>query len=186
MKFFMTKILVFVFCAVTGLAFTSTDLMAKTKGEINASVTAAMHRFTQDVKGSAEYLKIAKGVLVMPNITKAGFVVGAQYGEGALQVDGNNVAYYSLAAASVGFQAGAERSDMIVLFITEKALDQFRQSKGWEAGADAEVTMIAAGADVSVETLRSQSPVVGFVIDQKGLMGGVSVKGAKFTKIHPK
>ena len=72
------------------------------------------------------------------------------------------------------------------LFITDEALKKFRASKGWEAGVDAEVTMIAAGADVTVETLRSQSPVVGFVIDQKGLMGGVSVKGAKFSKIQPK
>lgn len=186
MKIFMTKMMAFVFCTITGLAFTGTDLMAKTRGEIDASVKAAMHRFSTDVKGSAEYLKIAKGILVMPNITKAGFVVGAQYGEGALQVDGKNVDYYSLAGASVGFQAGAEKSDMIVLFITEQALTKFRQSTGWEAGVDAEITMIAAGADVSVETLRSQSSVVGFVIDQKGLMGGVSLKGAKFTKTNPK
>ena len=113
-------------------------------------------------------------------------MVGAQYGNGALQVGGKTVSYYSLAGASLGFQAGAEKYDMVILFITDEALKKFRASKGWEAGVDAEVTMIAAGADVTVETLRSQSPVVGFVIDQKGLMGGVSVKGAKFSKIQPK
>ena len=113
----------------------------------------------------------------MPNITKAGFVVGGQYGTGALQVEGKTVNYYSLAGASVGFQAGAEKYDMIILFITDEALNKFQASNGWEAGVDAEVTMIKVGADVSLETLRSQSPVVGFVIDQKGLMGGVSIKG---------
>ena len=45
--------------------------------------------------------------------------------------------------------------------------------------------MIAAGVDVPVSTLVSQNPILGFVTDQKGLMAGVSVKGAKFTKIKP-
>jgi lipid-binding SYLF domain-containing protein len=74
---------------------------------------------------------------------------------------------------------------MVILFMTGEALKKFERSEGWEAGVDAEVTLIDAGADVSVETLRSQHPVAGFVFDQKGLMGGVSVKGAKFTKITP-
>jgi len=158
---------------------------AKTKSEINASVKAAMDRFKKQVKGSTEYLKAAKGVLVMPNITKAGFVVGGQYGQGALQVGGKTVDYYSLAAGSVGFQIGAEKYDMVILFMTDEVLKKFRSSQGWEAGADAEVTLVKAGADISVETLRSQNPVAGFVFDQKGLMGGVSIKGAKFTKIKP-
>lgn len=166
-------------------AFFSASLQAATKMEIDTSVSAAKDRFVKDVKGANEYLKIAKGVLVIPNITKAGFVVGAQYGTGALQVGGKTVNYYSLAGASVGFQAGAERFDLIILFITDEALNKFQSSKGWEAGVDAEVTMVNVGADVTVETLRSQSPVVGFVIDQKGLMGGVSLKGAKFTKTQP-
>ena len=75
---------------------------------------------------------------------------------------------------------------MVILFMTNEALKKFRASKGWEAGVDAEVTLVTVGAEATVETLRSQSPVVGFVFDQKGLMGGVSIKGAKFTKTNPK
>ena len=158
---------------------------AKTKGEINAGVNAATNRFKKQVKGANEYLKVAKGVLVMPNVTKAGFIVGGQYGQGALKVGGKTADYYSLAAGSVGWQIGAEKSDMIIIFVTEEALKKFRNSDGWEAGADAEVTMIAAGVDLPISTLVSQHPIMGFVIDQKGLMAGVSVKGAKFTKIRP-
>jgi len=158
---------------------------AKTKGEINASVKAAMNRFKKQVKGGTEYLKGAKGVLVMPNITKAGFVVGGKYGEGALQVGGKTVNYYSLAEGSVGWQIGAQKYDMVILFMTDEVLKKFRSGENWEAGVDAEVTLIAVGAEVSVETLRSQHPIAGFVFDQKGLMGGVSIKGAKFTRIKP-
>ena len=186
MKTTYARMVVVALCTLVVGLFLAVGAQAATKAEINASVKAANDRFVKDVKGAGEYLKIAKGVLVMPNITKAGFLVGAQYGTGALQVGGKTVDYYSLAGASFGFQAGAEKFDMIILFITDEALSKFRNSKGWEAGVDAEVTMIKAGTDVSLETLRSQAPVVGFVIDQKGLMGGVSVKGAKFTRTQPK
>ena len=179
------KVLVLILCFTVAFSLFATLSYAKTKGEINASVKAAMDRFKKQVKGSTEYLKVAKGVLVMPNITKAGFIVGGQYGQGALQVGGKTVDYYSLAAGSVGYQIGAEKYDMVILFMTDEVLKKFRSSEGWEAGADAEVTLIKAGADVSVETLRSQNPIAGFVFDQKGLMGGVSVKGVKFTKIKP-
>ncbi len=158
---------------------------AKTRGEINAEVRAAMERFRKKVKGSSAYLKGAKGVLVMPHITKAGLVVGGKYGQGALLVGGKTVGYYSLTEGSLGWQIGAQQYDMVILFMTDEVLKKFRSSEGWEAGVDAEVTLISTGAAASVETLRSQHPVAGFIFDQKGLMGGVSIKGAKFTKIHP-
>ncbi len=158
---------------------------AKTKGEINASVKAGMNRFKKEIKGGTEYLKGAKGVLVMPGITKAGFVIGGKYGQGALLVGGKTVGYYSLAEGSVGWQIGAEQYDMVILFMTDEVLRKFRSSENWEAGVDAEITVITAGAEVSVETLRSQHPIAGFIFSQKGLMGGVSIKGAKFTRIHP-
>lgn len=180
------RVLIFTLCALVSGLFISTASQAATKAEINASVKVAKERFVKDVKGASEYLKVAKGVLVMPNVAKAGFVIGGQYGTGALQVGGKTVNYYNLGGASFGFQAGVEKYDLIIIFVTEEALKKFQNSKGWESGVDAEVTMIAAGVDGTVSTLQSQNPVVGFVIDQKGLMGGVSLKGAKFSKFQPK
>ena len=182
----LLKALTMVLCLVLALAFFTNESFAITKGEVDASVKAALARFQKEVKGAPEYLKAAKGVVVMPNITKAGFIVGAQYGTGALKIGGKTAGYYSLAGGSLGFQAGAEKYDMVILFMTNEALKKFRDSEGWEAGLDAEVTLVTVGAEATVETLRSQSPVVGFVFDQKGLMGGVSIKGAKFTKTNPK
>jgi lipid-binding SYLF domain-containing protein len=63
---------------------------ALTKGEIDAGVSAALTRFRKEVKGGAEYLKASKGVLVRPHVTKAGFIVGGQYGQGALQAEGKS------------------------------------------------------------------------------------------------
>jgi len=119
----------------------------------------------------------------MPNVKKAGFVVGGQYGEGALRVGGKTVAYYNLAAGSVGFQIGAQGMDIIILFMTEEALRQFRASKGWEAGIDGNIALIKVGAGGSLDTTTIRDPIVGFVYDVKGLMADVSLKGAKFTRL---
>ena len=179
------RVLAVALCFTFAFSLLTTVSYAKSKGEINAEVKAAMDRFKKQVKGGTEYLKGAKGVLVMPNITKAGFVVGGKYGQGALQVGGKTVDYYSLAEGSVGWQIGAEKYDMVILFMTDAVLKKFSSSENWEAGVDAEVTLIDVGAKASVETLRSQHPIAAFVFDQKGLMGGVSIKGAKFTRIQP-
>ncbi len=158
---------------------------AKTAAEINAGVDAAMNLFKKDVQGANEYLKGAKGALVIPNVTKAAFIVGGTYGQGALRMGNQTMGYYSLASGSLGYQIGAEKYDLVILFMTDRALRQFRESKGWEAGVDAEVTLIDTGASGSVNNVISRHPVVGFVFGEKGLLAGVSVKGAKFTKIHP-
>ena len=51
-------------------------------------------------------------MLVFPSIVKAGFLFGAQYGEGALRRQTRTVGYYSSVAASYGFQAGVQSSGM--------------------------------------------------------------------------
>ncbi len=173
----------FLVCAFV-FSLHTTPSYAKTKGEINASVKAAMARF-ENVKGSTAFLKGAKGVLVMPGITKAGFGIGGEYGQGALLVGDKIVNYYNVVEGSVGWQIGAQQFDMVILFMTDDVLNKFRTSENWEAGVDAEITVITVGADVTVETLQSQHPIAGFIFNQKGLMGGVSLKGTKFTRIHP-
>jgi len=170
---------------VLALVFFIPESFAKTKGEVDDSVMLALARFKKDVKGAPEYLKAAKGVLIIPDITKAGFIFGAQHGTGALKIRGKTSGYFTLAGGSLGFQAGAEKYDMVILFMTNEALKKFRDSKVWEAGVDAEVTVVAAGSDATLGTLRSRSPVVGFVFDQKGLLGGMSIKGVKFAKTNP-
>ena len=158
---------------------------AKTRGEIDAGVRAAMARFRRQIKGGTAYLKGAKGVLVMPGIVKAAFLFGGKYGQGALMIGGKIVRYYSVAGGSFGWQLGAQKYDLAILFMTNEVLQKFLHSRNWVAGVDAEITVINKGAEASVETLRSQHPVAGFIFGQKGLMGGVAIKGAKFTRIHP-
>ena len=156
---------------------------AKTAKEIDASADVALDRFYKQVKGAKEFAKTAKGLLVMPGVTKAALGVGGEYGEGALRIKGKSVDYYNFAAASFGFQIGAQAKDMIIAFMTDEALKQFRGSKGWEAGVDGNIALVKIGAGTTLDTKNIKDPIVAFVFDVKGLMADVSLKGGKFTKL---
>lgn len=157
---------------------------AKSGKEIDASVDAAMAQFKKEIKGADEYLAAAKGMLVMPEVKKVGFVVGAQWGEGALRVDGKTVDYYKMEAGSAGFQAGYQKANFVFMFLTQEALDNFRAGKGWSAGVEAGITVVDASTPaLSAGTLKSKSSVVAFGFGKEGLMGGWSAKGTKFSKL---
>ena len=113
----------------------------------------------------------------------AGIGIGGEYGEGALRIGGKTADYYSTAAASIGLQRGAQAKTVIILFLQQEALDNFRNSKGWEAGVDGSVALVKVGAGGSIDTTNIKDPIIGFVIGQKGLMFNVTLEGAKFTKI---
>jgi len=173
--------LILVFSAVS-----ANNLLAKTAKEIDASVDVAIDRFYKQVKGAEEFVKASKAMLVMPNVVKGAFIVGGEYGEGALRIGGKTVDYYNTISGSIGFQIGGEAKDIILLFMTEEALKKFRDSKGWEAGVDGNVALISVGGGESVGTTTSKDPIVGFVFDAKGLIADISIKGAKFSKVDKK
>lgn len=164
-------------------SFLTTTSYAKTAKEINAEVEAALTLFSQQVKGGNKFIQTAKGVLIIPNIVKAGLGIGGEYGEGALRIAGKTVEYYSLAAGSIGFQIGAQKRNLILVFMEDEALKNFRASSGWKAGVDGSVAFIDAGKGKSVDTVNVKDPIVAFVFGQKGLMANATIEGAKFTKL---
>lgn len=164
-------------------AFLSSNLYAETAKEIDAGVDAAIERFYKQVEGAQELAKKSKGMLVMPNVQKGAFIIGGEYGQGALRIDGKSVDYYSTGSGSIGLQIGGQAKDIILLFMTDEALKQFRASKGWEAGLDGNVALINVGAGGRADTRTLKEPIVGFVFDAKGLIADISLKGAKFSKL---
>ncbi|HTH60763.1 MAG TPA: YSC84-related protein [Paraburkholderia sp.] len=151
---------------------------------IDASVDATLSRLYSTVPGSHELVGKARGVLVFPSVLQAGFVVGGQYGEGALRVGGQSVGYYSTVSGSFGFQAGAQSKAVIFLFMTQDSLDHFRASEGWSAGADASVAVVKVGANGQIDTNTATAPVQVIVLTNAGLMGDVSIQGTKVTRLH--
>jgi lipid-binding SYLF domain-containing protein len=158
---------------------------AQERQSINSQVDATLGKLYTQVGGSRELVSKARGVLVFPNVVKAGFIVGGQYGEGSLRVGGTTTGYYNTTAVSVGLQAGAQSKALIFLFMTQDSLDTFRNRDGWSAGADASVAVLKLGANGAVDTTTATAPVQAFVLTNAGLMADLSVDGTKITKMKP-
>ena len=187
-SFFIRKSIQNVFAIVSIIALLAGPSLtsvakAETTKEIDVSVDVALDRFKNEIPGANEFLANAKGVLVIPNVIRVGFVLGAEYGEGALIIDGKTVDYYSLAAGSLGFQIGAQSKNIVIIFMDENALTKFRDSLGWRAGIDGSIALVDQGAGASVDTSNLQHPIVGFIFGVKGLMVNLSLEGSKFTKL---
>lgn len=177
----VTAVIVFVLALSP---YFSQEVQARSAKEIDVSVEVALDRFKNEVPGATDFLKNAKGVLVIPNIIRIGFGFGGEYGEGSMLIDGKTVDYYSIASGSFGFQIGAQSKNLVLVFMDEGALTSFRDSLGWRAGVDGSVALIDLGAGGSVDTKNIQFPIVGFVFGVKGLMVNLSLEGSKFTKIN--
>ena len=174
-------LVLFAMLAITGMTRVAS---AASAGEIDAKVDGTLGVFKKQVPGGSEFLGKASGALVFPTITKAGLVVGGEFGEGALRVGGKSVGYYNIASASFGFQVGAQQYSIVMVFQSDEALKDFRESKGWEAGVDGAVAVAEWGAGDDINTKTFKDPVVAFVFGNKGLMAGVSIEGSKITKVE--
>lgn len=158
---------------------------AETAAELNHKAASTLNTlYTQNVTAKVLSNR-AKGILVFPEITKAGIGIGGSYGEGVLMIGGRPTEYYSIGSGSLGLTLGAQSYSEVVMFMTDEALAKFRASKGWEAGVDGSVVAIKQGQGGSYDTTNASDPVVGFIFGQTGLMLDASFEGSKYTRIEP-
>ncbi len=171
-------------CTTTPLSTSGApDANAGRRATIDADVEATLTRLYATVQGSRELVASARGVLVFPSVLSAAFWFGGQYGKGALRVGGQTSGYYSLTAGSFGLQIGAQSKAIIMLFMTQEALDKFTSSQGWAAGVDATVAVVNVGANGNVDTSTATKPIEAFVLTNAGLMAGVSLEGTKISRL---
>lgn len=156
---------------------------AASAGTINRGVNATLDRLYRHIPGTSALGARAAGILVFPTIIKAGMGIGGEYGEGALLVGGKIAGYYNSAAASIGFQLGAQERSVVIMFMTPEALSSFRRMDGWKVGVDGSVAIITVGAGGSIDTEKVTSPVIGFIVDPKGLMYNLTLEGSKISRI---
>jgi lipid-binding SYLF domain-containing protein len=156
---------------------------AASAAEIQHDANETLHSFVRQIGGAQELANKAVGILVFPSVIKAGFGVGGEYGEGMLIVDKRPAGYYNMISASFGFQLGAQERSVIIMFMTESALDAFYRRAGWKVGVDGSVTIITVGVGGSIDTDKITEPVIGFILDQKGLMYNLTLEGSKISKI---
>jgi lipid-binding SYLF domain-containing protein len=159
--------------------------LAPSASEIDRNVSAALSQLYSHNEGARALGPKARGVLVFPDIRKGAFILGAQYGYGALRSGRKTIGYYRTSAASYGFQAGVKKFGYALFFMTPSALDYLERSAGWAIGTGPSIVVVDQGMARSLTTTSARSDVYAFVFDQKGLMGGIGIEGSKITKINP-
>ena len=158
---------------------------AESAAHIDRDVDAAL-KVLYDTSPVAKTLAAnAKAILVFPDIVKAGFIVGAQYGQGALRMNGRTVSYYNIAAASYGLQAGVQSFGYAMFLMNDAAVKYLDKSDGWELGSGPSIVIVDAGKAKSMTTTTLKDDVYAFTFGQKGLMAGLGLQGSKITKINP-
>jgi lipid-binding SYLF domain-containing protein len=151
--------------------------------EINAAVDDTLTRLYTQSPGSRELVRKARGVLVFPSVVSAGIGIGGEYGEGELRSGGRVIGYYKTETGSLGATLGVQTKSVIFLFMTESAYQQFLSGNGWTAGADAAVAVAKTGANGAIDSKTANSPVIGFVLTNSGLMFNLSLNGTKVSKL---
>ena len=151
---------------------------------IDADVDAALMRLYEEQPVAKMLAEKAVAILVFPNMVKAGFLVGAQYGEGALLKKGRTVGYYNSVAASYGLQAGAQSFGYVLFLMTPSAVHYLNRSGGWEIGTGPSIVVADEGVARTLTSTTLKSDVYAFIFDQKGLMAGIGLQGSKITTIR--
>ncbi len=180
----LTVLTALVFTAV--LLFTPGNGVARAASAagIDADVDAALMKLYEAQPAAKILAEKAVAILIFPNMVKAGFVVGAQYGDGALLKHGRTVGYYNSVAASYGLQAGAQTFGYALFLMTPAAVHYLNRSGGWEIGVGPSIVMVDEGIARALTTTTLKSDVYAFIFDQRGLMAGVGLQGSKITKIR--
>jgi len=127
-------------------------------------------------------LEQAHAVAVIPNVVKAGLVVGGRHGKGLISVrkpDGtwSHPSYVRLTGASVGFQAGVQSTDVVLVFRTPRGVDSIVHGK-FTLGADAAVAAGPVGRTAELSTDGQLKAEIYSYSRARGLFAGVALDGA--------
>lgn len=137
------------------------------KGDYVADVRDLVHR--------------SRAVLIVPELVKGGFIFGAQGGTGVLLVHepGNKWSYpafYNMGAASFGLQIGVEVSKIVLIIMTDRALNAVLQNE-FKIGAEAGIAIATLGTGAEASTTTNAGADIYAMAVSKGLFGGVAVQG---------
>jgi lipid-binding SYLF domain-containing protein len=165
---------------IIGSTPVNADDAAEAQGIVNkAKVTLEAFVRDKDYSWLHENFKNAKGILIYPQILKAGFILGGSGGTGVFLVkdekggDWSQPAFYTVGAVSFGLQIGGEAAETMILAMTQKAVDSLYTSSA-KLGGDTSVAMgpVGAGAKSNV--------MVDFIAfsRSKGAYAGLNLEGS--------
>jgi lipid-binding SYLF domain-containing protein len=170
--------------APTMLAVTPHAANAATRAEIDGEVANAL-RTLRAQENTRPLFAGAKSILIFPRILSGGFIVGGQYGQGALIAGDSTLGYYNIAGASFGFTIGAQVAGLAMFFMTDAARAALDAASGWEIGTGPTVVALDQGLQANITSTTLSEPVYAVSFSQQGLMASLSINGSKITRINP-
>ncbi len=167
------------FVALAGPARAQEEQGLVDKARISLESMAAQ----EDMSALRRMLAKAHGVLIVPQLIKAGFIIGGEGGSGVLLARDpssgawSEPAFYTLAAGSIGWQFGGEVSELVLIVNTAKGLDAILKSQ-FKAGIDASIAAGPIGKGIEASTTANLRNDIYSFSRSQGLFAGVSVEGA--------
>lgn len=171
--------------ALLAACFFLSQAGAETSGELRVKSEKALRHLYDGNAKAREIGEKAVAVLVFPDIYKAGFMIGAQCGNGILFKDGKVTGYYNSTAASYGLQAGIQKFSYALFFMDVESLRYLDKSGGFEVGGAPSLVVADEGVATSLSTTTLQKGIYAFFFGQKGLMAGLSLQGTKISRYTP-
>jgi len=135
-----------------------------------------------DKRVPSDLLNNAYAVAVIPDVIKAGFVIGGRHGLGVVSIkasDGtwSNPSFVSMTGGSIGFQAGVQSTDVILVFRTQRGVDSIVHGK-FTLGADASVAAGPVGRDAHAATDAQLKAEIYSYSRSRGLFAGIALDGS--------
>jgi len=168
-----------------GLIGLSIPLRAATAEELKRDAHKALRHLYATNPKAGELAGQCSAVLVFPTVVKAGFIFGAQGGQGVLFENGEPTGYYQTTAVSYGLQAGVQKFGYVLFFMNHKALSYLHKSDGWEIGVGPSIVIVDEGVARTLSSTTLQKDIYAFIFSQKGLMAGLGLQGTKITRYYP-
>lgn len=132
--------------------------------------------FLKDDPGLADFFADSYGYIILPNVGKGAWGVGAAAGNGVAFENGKHIGFARMTQLTIGFQAGGQAYSEVVFFETKEAFDRFKEGK---IEMSAQVSAVAAASGASVNAKYNEGVLV-FTRTKKGLMYEASVGGQQF------
>jgi lipid-binding SYLF domain-containing protein len=183
MRHFDLRLAFSIFLLAGSMLITPNPASGASAAEIDRGVRSALQKLYAQSASAKALGQKAKAILVFPAIVKGGFVVGGQYGEGALLKNGKVAGYYNTIQASYGLQVGLQKYGYAMFLMNDSALNWLNKTNGWELGTGPSIVIVDAGKAASMSTTTLHSEIYAFFFSQKGLMGGLGLQGTKITRI---
>lgn len=164
------------------MAMINMPAAAASKKEIDAKADKALEALFKSIPDTRKIGEKAKGVLIFPEIYKAGLIIGGSFGEGVMRVDGKVDSYYTSTSASYGLQIGGTRFGYIMFLMDAASVDYIKRTDGWEVGVGPSLVVADAKFASKFSTTTAEKGIIVFFVNQEGAFAGAGIEGTKITR----